>query len=240
MKVKALAVDIDGTLTEDGNGMLHIGSFSMLRTIEKAGCRVIYVTGRSSLEAYILSMFGGTTRIAVGENGGVVTTGPHEHKLLVDKSHSDRAYEFLSKRIDSVKKKLVFTRLTEVVLERTFDVTIAAQLLKESKLPVIITDSKFAYHLNHESINKAVGFKAALEGLDITPEESIAIGDSETDIPLFNSCGYSIALGNAEDNVKVYAKHTVNNNDGNGLVDALDHIAYNFLGVKDGIQTFDK
>jgi len=136
--------------------------------------------------------------------------------------------------------KPVFTRMTEVVLERTFDTTIAAQMLKESNLPVIISDSKFAYHLNHESINKSVGFNVALELLGIEPKESIAIGDSETDVPLFNVCGYSIAMGNAGDDVKASAKHSVKNNDGNGLVEALDHIAWNFLGVKDGIQTFNQ
>jgi phosphoglycolate phosphatase (TIGR01487 family) len=240
MKIKALAVDIDGTLTENGNGMIHLGSLSMLRTVERLGLRVIYVTGRSSIEAYILSVFGGTTRIAVGENGGVVTSSPHEHKLLADKSYSEKAYEFLKSRIDNVKIKPVFPRMTEVVLERTFDITAATQVLKESNLPVIIVDSQFAYHLNHESINKSVGFKVALEVLGIKPEESIAIGDSETDVPLFDVCGYSITLGNAAKDVKASAKHCVNGRDGYGLVEALDYLAYNFLGVKNGIQTFDR
>ncbi|MBE44295.1 MAG: phosphoglycolate phosphatase [Thaumarchaeota archaeon] len=240
MKVKVLAVDIDGTLTENDNGVVHLGSLSMLRTIESMGCKVIYVTGRSSIEAYILSVFGGTTRIAVGENGGVITTSPHEHRFLVDRSHSEKAYEFLRSRIDNVKIKIIFPRMTEVVLERTFDMIVAAQMLKENNLPVIIADSKFAYHLNHESINKSVGFKVVLTMLGIKPEESIAIGDSETDVSLFNICGYSIALGNAETDVKASAKHSVNKNFGNGLVEALDHIAQNFLGVKNDIQIFDK
>ncbi|MFQ5940992.1 MAG: phosphoglycolate phosphatase [Nitrososphaerales archaeon] len=240
MKIKALAVDIDGTLTENGNGMVHLGSLSMLRTVESLGLRVIYVTGRSSIEAYVLSVFGGTTKIAVGENGGVVTTSPHEHRLLADKSHSEKAYEFLRTRMENVMMKPVFPRMTEVVLQRSFDITIAAQILKDSNLPVVITDSKFAYHLDHESINKSVGFKVALEVLGIKPEESIAIGDSETDVPLFDMCGYSTALGNAGDDVKASAKYTVTSSDGNGLVEALDHIAYKFLGVTDGIPTSNK
>jgi hydroxymethylpyrimidine pyrophosphatase-like HAD family hydrolase len=68
MNVKAFAIDIDGTLTENGGGIIHLGSLSMLRTIEKLGYRVIFVTGRSSIEAYVLSVFAGTTKIAVGEN----------------------------------------------------------------------------------------------------------------------------------------------------------------------------
>jgi hypothetical protein len=240
MNVKAFAIDIDGTLTENGGGMIHLGSLSMLRTIEKLGYRVIFVTGRSSIEAYVLSVFAGTTKIAVGENGGVVTSSPQDHKLLADKSYSESAYEFLTARIKDVKIKRVFPRLTEIVLERTFDIATAAQILKESKLPVIITDSMYAYHLNHESINKSVGFRVALDMVNIKPEESIAIGDSETDVPLFDVCGYSIALGNSSNEVKSSAKHTVNGQNGNGLVEALDHVACNFLGARNGIQTVDK
>jgi phosphoglycolate phosphatase (TIGR01487 family) len=240
MDVKAFAIDIDGTLTENGGGIIHLGSLSMLRTIEKLGYRVIFVTGRSSIEAYVLSVFAGTTKIAVGENGGVVTTSPHDHKLLADKSYSEKAYEYLKTRIDGVKIKPVFPRLTEVVLERTFDISAAAQILRESKLPVIITDSMYAYHLNYESINKSVGFLAALEILKIKREEAIAIGDSTTDVPLFDSCGYSIALGNSNDEVRTKAKHCTSGAHGNGLMEALDYVARNFLGVRNDIQAIDK
>lgn len=240
MNVKVFAIDIDGTLTENGAGMIHLGSLSMLRTIERLGYRVIFVTGRSSIEAYVLSVFAGTTRIAVGENGGVVTTSPHDHKLLADKAHSEKAYEYLKTRIKNVNIKSVFPRLTEVVLERTFDIPAASEVLKESKLPVILTDSMYAYHLNHESINKSVGFRAAIYMLNIKPEEAIAIGDSTTDVPLFDVCGYSIAMGNSSGEVKARAKHCTSGANGNGLVEALDYVARNFLGVRNGIQAVDK
>jgi hydroxymethylpyrimidine pyrophosphatase-like HAD family hydrolase len=73
--IKVFAVDIDGTLTENGGGMVHLAALAKLRYLEKMGYNVIYATGRSSIEAYVLAVFGGTTRIAIGENGGVVTIG---------------------------------------------------------------------------------------------------------------------------------------------------------------------
>lgn len=237
MKARAFAIDIDGTLTENGGGMIHLGSLQMLRALEALGYRVIFVTGRSSIEAYILAVFAGTTRIAVGENGGVVTTAPQEHKLLADKSYCEKAYEFIRSKMQDVQIKPVFPRFTEVVLERTIDIQKAARILKESGLPVTITDSMYAYHLNHESINKAVGFRVALEMLGVRPDEAVAIGDSETDVPLFGACGYSIALGNASDAVKASAKSTVRDANGSGLAEALDYLAYNLLGVGNDIQT---
>ena len=44
-----------------------------LRHLTNMGHNVIFVTGSSSVEGFLLSVFGGTTKIAVGENGGCIT-----------------------------------------------------------------------------------------------------------------------------------------------------------------------
>ena len=120
-KIEGFAVDIDGTITENGNGVIHLPAASKLRFLSKSGYRVIFVTGRSSVEAYILSVFCGTTRIAVGENGGAIATGPDEFTILADKELCMEGYTYLKERIQSVQIKPVFHRLSEVVLARTFD-----------------------------------------------------------------------------------------------------------------------
>ena len=76
------AVDIDGTITENGDGRIHLDALSSLRDAESAGHNVIFVTGRSSIEGYILAMFAGTTKFCIGENGGCITSGNYVHKLL--------------------------------------------------------------------------------------------------------------------------------------------------------------
>ena len=67
MNKKTFAVDIDGTITENGGGRIHLDALSALRQLTKMGHNVIFVTGRSSVEGFLLSVFGGTTKIAVGE-----------------------------------------------------------------------------------------------------------------------------------------------------------------------------
>ncbi len=52
--VKVFAVDIDGTLTENGCGMVYLNGIATLRFLEDLGLRVVYVTGRASIEAYLL------------------------------------------------------------------------------------------------------------------------------------------------------------------------------------------
>jgi phosphoglycolate phosphatase (TIGR01487 family) len=232
VSIRAFAVDVDGTLTENGGGMLHLPAVVSLRYLVKLGYTVIYATGRSSIEAYLLAVFSGTTKIGVGENGGAVTTAPQEHILLASKEKCLEGFEVLKKNIDGVKTKPVFNRMTEVVLLRTFDIDKGRKILEENNLGLYLSDSKYAFHINEKGIDKAVGLKRALDILGLEPANTVAIGDSETDIPMFDLCGYSIALGHAGDYVKARAKHVVSGAEGTGLIDAIDYVAFNFLGLR--------
>lgn len=228
LNIKAFAVDIDGTLTENGNGMIYLPAVSKMRFLEKIGYRVFFVTGRSSVEAYVLSVFLGITRVAVGENGGVVSKGPSEHTILGNKDLCLKGYEILKQSL-SVDIKPVFPRLSEVVLQRTFDIEEGKNILKENGMKLDIVDSKYAFHINELGVNKARGLKLALEFLNIEPKEVVAIGDSETDIPVFTNCGLSIALGHSDDEVKVHANHVVDGKEGVGLCDAIDYVSLKYL-----------
>ena len=230
--LKVFAVDIDGTLTENGGGMVHLAALAKLRYLEKMGYNVIYVTGRSSIEAYVLAVFGGTTRIAVGENGGVITIAPQDHRLLASKEKCMQGYEVLKKNLHGVKIKPVFPRMTEVVLLRTFDLREGQKILDEYHLPLYLSDSKYAFHINEKGINKAYGLKEALTVLKVEPNQVVAIGDSETDVPMYDICGRSIALAHADDSVKAQADHVVAGREGAGLIEAIDFVAFNYLGVK--------
>ncbi len=228
-KKKIFAIDIDGTLTENGNGIVHLPALHLFRILEKLGHHVIYVTGRSSIEAYVLAVFGGTTKIAVGENGGVITTGPTDHILLANKDECINGFNFLKEHIHNIKIKNVFNRMTEVVLERNFDIKKGQEIFDKNNIDLYLNDSKYAYHINKIGVNKGKGITKISEMLNIPLKEIIAIGDSETDIPMFDICGYSIALNHADNNVKRRAKHVVSGNSGIGLVEALEFSTKNIL-----------
>lgn len=231
-QIKLFAIDIDGTLTENGGGMIHLPAIESLRYLERLGYKIIYVSGRSSVEAYILAVFGGTTKIAVGENGGVVTLSPQEHILLADKEKCIKGYEILKKEIEFIKIKPVFHRLTEIVLSRTFDIAKGQKILNEHNMDLNLTDSRYAFHINERGVDKATGLKKVLDILNVAPGETVAIGDSQTDIPLFDLCGYSIALNHSEPYVKARAKYVVPGKEGEGLIDAIEYIALNYFGER--------
>ena len=229
MKKRTFAVDIDGTITENGGGQIHLDALEALRHLTKMGHNVIFVTGRSSVEGFLLSVFGGTTKISVGENGGCITLDSNEHILLGNIEECKNAFQIIKSNIDNVKEKPVFPRMTEVVLERTFDLDLARAVVSENNLNVELSDSQYAYHLNSSGINKGTGFSKIMEKLSILRDDVIAIGDSATDIPLFKVAKTSIALGNASDQVKSEATMVVSAMAGDGVLEALDKLAFTDL-----------
>ncbi len=229
MKPKIFAVDIDGTITDNKGGRVDLDALAALRYLVKLGHKVIYVTGRSSIEAYVLSVFGGTTRIAVGENGGIITSGPNEHKLIGNKQECIKAFEFLKTKIPQAIEKPVFPRITEVVLERNFDINLGKKIFAENDLNVQITDSQYAYHINSKGVDKANGFSEVMNMFSANKQDVIAIGDSETDVPLFKLAGTSVALGNAPDDVKSSATITAQGHAGDGVIEALEMIQLKLL-----------
>ncbi len=231
MKKKTFAVDIDGTITENGGGRIHLEALESLRRLTNMGHDVIYVTGRSSVEAYLLSVFGGTRKIAVGENGGCIALDADEHILLGNLKECDEAFELIKNCIDGVQKKPVFPRLTEVVLERTFELDDARKILSENNLDVNLSDSQYAIHINSKGIDKGTGFTELMKKFNIMKDDVIAIGDSATDVPLFKVAKTSIALGNASDSVRSEATMTVSASSGDGVLEALDKLAPKFSEI---------
>lgn len=220
--IKLFAIDIDGTITINGEGMVNLEILSKLRYLIKQGYKIVYVTGRSSVEAFILSVFGGTTKVSVGENGGVITKSPTNHILLADKEKCMKGYHLLANEFDDVEIKQVFPRMTEVVLTRTFDIDKGNSILKDNNMDLVLVDSNYAYHINEKKINKAFGLGYVLNMLNINPSEVVAIGDSETDIPMFELCENSVSFESSNFKVKKMAKYIVDGKNGEGLINALD------------------
>ena len=231
MAKKVLAVDIDGSITLNGFGKIHLQALEKLRNLKNDGHHVIFVTGRSSIEAYFLSIFGGLTLLGVGENGGCITHGEiMTHKMIGDKNECQNAFSYLKKSLDeSIKEKPVFPRLTEVVLDRTFDIKNAQAILDEEGFNVGLFDSGYAYHINSRGVDKGSGLIKALEMLNADLEDTIALGDSETDVPMFRTVKNNIAVNNSIPELKEIAKIVTTKNSGEGLLEGLSMISDQFL-----------
>ena len=226
LKKKTFAFDIDGTITLNGMGTINLDVLSRLRSLKNEGHNVVPVTGRSSVEGYILSIFGGLTHMAVGENGGCITYGDKiQHKLLGNKGECIHALATIQEKLNAeVKEKPVFPRMTEVVLERTFDIEKAQKVIDEDNLNVVLTDSGYAYHINSKGVDKGSGFLEVVKMLDVDVNDTIAIGDSDTDVPLFKVVKNNIAVSNSTENLKKLAKIITTKQSGEGVLEGLDII----------------
>ena len=109
-----------------------------------------------------------------------------------------------------------------MVLERTFDIKQAQKIIDEDNLNVSLTDSGYAYHINSKGVDKGSGFLEALKMLEIDVNDAIAIGDSETDIPLFKAIKNNIAVSNSTEKLKKLAKIITTKKSGEGVLEGLD------------------
>ena len=135
----------------------------------------------------------------------------------------------LKEKLDEpILEKPVFPRLTEVVLDRTFDIKNAQKSLDENGFNVGLFDSGFAYHINSRGVDKGSGLIKALEMLNADLEDTIALGDSETDVPLFQTVKNNIAVNNSIPELKEIAKIVTTKNSGEGVLEGLDMIKSEF------------
>ena len=63
-----------------------------------------------------------------------------------------------------------------------------------------------------------------LEYAKADPKDAIAFGDGVVDIPMFKVCGYSVAMGNANDEVKNAASCVTDDVDADGLYNAFKEL----------------
>ena len=80
------------------------------------------------------------------------------------------------------------------------------------------------YDIVNADVNKWTGIEKMIEYYGILPEETAAIGDAENDIEMLQNSGFSIAMGNASDEVKKSAQYVTAHVDANGLANAFEFL----------------
>ncbi|MEM3637144.1 MAG: phosphoglycolate phosphatase [Conexivisphaerales archaeon] len=223
MKIRAFVTDVDGTVTE-AYPIIDFDAASLMRNLERSGIRVLFASGRAPWELYSLSMFLGLCKVVVGENGAVVLNRePMNMTMLSDNFYPTAALQYLKNHLSDIAVKKTLPRFTEVVLERKPDIVTVRDTLKRSNLPVKVLDSGYAYHIVSSHVDKALGVREALRILDIDSSETVAIGDSETDVSLFELCRLGICVANGDETAKKNADYVTHAQGGQGFVEAVNY-----------------
>ena len=233
MTIEAIAVDIDGTITDDER-KICISAIEALRKAEEAGIPTIIVTGNVVNYAYATEVLIGCSGGIVCENGGVVfKEGENNNAVetLVEKdfvsSAENHLKEKLGKKFDIHASHDNMYRLTETVFYKTLAREELEEALNDFKYrdEIEIYDSGFALHVTDKRVNKGTSLRYLCERNGINMENVMAIGDSQNDEDFLKEAGYKIAVGNAEDKLKQMSTYTCEKMYGDGVAEAIEKFA---------------
>ena len=233
MKIEAIAVDIDGTITDEKR-KICISAIESLRAAEKAGIPTIIVTGNVVNYAYAAEVLIGCSGGLVAENGGMIFKEGYNNnavEILVNREYIENAEIHLKEKLaDDYLKHASHDnnyRATEIVFYKTIEKGLIEDALKDYEHvdEVEIYDSGFALHITDKRVNKGSSLRRLCEQNDINMENVMAIGDSENDEDFLKEAGIKIAVGNADEALKEISTYTCENNFGDGVAEAIEKFA---------------
>jgi len=217
VEFKAIAVDIDGTITFSDRS-IDCRAVEALRSVKVP---VIIATGNVLCFARATAKLVGTHGFVIAENGGVVEYGEVECDTSYIRE-CEEAFDMLSRHF-SLERLDKENRKTEIGLRRNFDVEKARHLMED--FPELdFVDTGFAVHIKSRSINKGTGLKRMAELMGISAHDFVAIGDSPNDIEMLQESGFGVAVGNAHPDLKDVADMVTAEEQGAGVAEAIRHI----------------
>jgi Cof subfamily protein (haloacid dehalogenase superfamily) len=102
--------------------------------------------------------------------------------------------------------------------------TLNAQLSRDVSAT---TSQSYYLDVTHLDANKGGVVDFLAQTLSIETKRIATIGDMWNDVSMFERSGLSIAMGNAEHDVKARATHTTTSNDDNGFANAIESFILN-------------
>lgn len=233
MKIEAIAVDIDGTITDDKR-KICISAIESLRAAEKAGIPTIIVTGNVVNYAYATEVLIGCSGGLVAENGGMIFKEGYNNnavEILVNREYIEKADAHLKEKLGKDYSKHASHdnnyRATEIVFYKTIQREIIEDALKDYEFidELEIYDSGFALHVTDKRVNKGSSLKRLCEKNGINMDNVMAIGDSENDEDFLKEVGVRIAVGNADESLKEISTYVCEKNFGDGVAEAIEKFA---------------
>jgi phosphoglycolate phosphatase (TIGR01487 family) len=216
-KIKAIALDVDGTLT-DNSRKLCVNSIKAIHKAEENGVPVIIVTGNVLCATKMLAIMLGTTGGLVSENGGVIEY-QKKKEVLGNIRECENAYQYLKTKYPVLKVEFSDQRISEIAIERNIKEEVVKDTLEDFN--VEIYDTRFAIHITDPAVNKGSSLTKLADYMNIETENIMAMGDSENDIEFLEVAGLKIAVNNADTELKVAADYVTSKPYGDGVQEAV-------------------
>ena len=217
--IRAIAVDIDGTLTDYERRLCP----ASIEAMQRLKIPIILVTGNTHCFTRTMAIALGTPFVFVAENGGVVSYSDNEFEILADINKCESAFQELSK-VFTLHRHDSRYRFTDITLRRDFDVQAASKQLQDLDLDVELIDTAFAVHIKDKTVNKGTGLQHVAEKLKIPLDDFAAVGDSDSDMPMFELAGFGASVGNASRKLKTISNLVAEDNHGKGFLEIVNYL----------------
>ncbi|MDD2637608.1 MAG: phosphoglycolate phosphatase [Methanothrix sp.] len=212
--IRAVALDIDGTLTNEKRLLYPEAVEAVQRLSSRA--RVILATGNVHCFTRAAAVLLGTGRTFIAENGGVISWGEGDLEILSDPSICQEAYRRL-REVYPLSRMDSKYRITDLVVESNFNVSEAASLLEAWGLDADLVDSGFAVHIKDRKVDKGRALAKMVDRLGLRREEVAAVGDSISDLPMFKVAGFRASVANAVPELKAESDYVSKREFGEGF-----------------------
>lgn len=198
-QIKLLMTDVDGTMTT-GDGSLSHAAVEAVRQLEQQGITVGLVSGRTLSGLEFLARDFGISGPIIAENGGVA-------KLRVDSEIVNLGYS-RQPAIQALNKlKSLFPAAIqerEDNKDRLVDIVFWSRGVRTEELiehleDTDLLDSSYILHLVQKGVSKGKTLMGLLEKLGdggIHPTETMVVGDSSTDLSMFELFTHSVLISN--------------------------------------------
>jgi len=208
---RALAMDLDGTLTEDDQ--LADSAMAAIKA-SRGDLRMILVTGRilTDLEAAFPGL-GQEFDALVTENGAVL--------------HTRSGAQALADPVDSavgpaLAERGVPTRAGRVLLALAgHDAVTAMDVITDLGLDHQVVRNRGSAMILPAGVTKGTGLQAALDELGLSAHNTIAVGDAENDLALLQAAEVGAAVANAVPSLAAHADLRLGSPDGGGVAGLL-------------------
>lgn len=253
MRIKAIACDVDGTIT-DPIWKISPEAVESIKRAEDMGIPVILATARTS--TFIKESFEEfdfkTSGPIIAENGGIVVNQRTREEVVI--GNPEKAKEASAVILEEAKglvEKIPenpqdkFVRRTDVlVIGRMEAIKLLQKIISNRNLGVDLTYApvlsdlekeieqsriRYAISIKDPKANKGNGLIIATKMLGMESTEVAAIGDAENDVSMFNIASFSIAVANADQKLKKVANMVTKGSYGKGAKEAINFILDNLI-----------
>ena len=215
-RVKAVATDLDGTLTVDRRSYtLPVEAIEAVRSLRKAGVKVILVTANGFPIAMALAKYVGFDGI-VAENGCVIAHPEPLYPLRMRRLCSDNLRDLVREVSGAFSDDVIESWQNDF---RLCDFAIVTRRKGEPHEPVIrrirayledkglagrvkLVSSGYAIHFAPAHCCKLRGLRELLSEMGISLEHVVGVGDSSLDLEFVTGTGVSVAVSNADEELK--------------------------------------